>query len=56
MKTASELQDTAKSKPESPRPNAPNATPKKGAWQFYFIAVALGLGLLVLLGKALGLF
>ncbi len=42
MKTAPDVQGTA--------------NPKRGAWQFYFVMGAIGLGLIVLLGKALGLY
>ena len=56
MKTTSDVQDTAKNNHDKSGSNAPTATPRGGSWQFYFIVVALGFGLLVLLGKALGLF
>ncbi len=55
VKTAPDVQGTANNNPHKPGSNAPDAKPK-GGWQFYYIMGAIGLGLLVLLGKALGLF
>jgi hypothetical protein len=56
VKTASDVQDTVKSNPNKPGSSAPSAKPQGGSWQFYFVIVAIVFGLMVLLGKALGLF
>lgn len=56
MKTAPDVQGTATSNPDRSGSNALDAKPKAGSWQFYFVVVAIGLGLLVLLGKAFGLY
>ncbi len=56
MKTASDVKDTSKNNPNRSVSGAPDAKPKGGSWQFYFVIGAIALGLLVILGKALGLY
>jgi hypothetical protein len=56
VKTASDVQDTAKNNPDRLGSKAPNGTQQGMSWQFYFIMVVIGLGLLMLLGRLFGLF
>ncbi len=56
MKTASDVKDTSRNNPDRAGSNAPDAKTKAGSWQFSFVMGAIALGLLVLLGKAFGLY